>query len=88
MQLTPTGNFKRNLKRLSVSDAEDTIAALELFMTSPHAKSLNFEKVRSRKGYHTIRANYAIRVLLRETAPQQFNIVAVGNHDYIYESFF
>lgn len=88
MELIQTGKFRRSLKRLSSSDAEDTIAALELFMTSPHAKSLNFEKVRSRKAYHTIRANYGIRILLRETAPQAFEIVAVGNHDYIYESFF
>ena len=88
MQVTPTGKFRRSLKRLSASDAEDTIAALELFMREPHAKPLNFEKVRSRKGYHTIRANYAIRILLREVGPQQFEIVAVGNHDYIYENFF
>jgi hypothetical protein len=88
MQLTPTGKFRRDLKRLSASDAEDVITALELFMTSPQAKPLNFEKVRSRKGYHTIRANYSIRILLKESGARSFDIVAVGNHDYIYESFF
>jgi hypothetical protein len=88
MRLTPTGNFRRNLKRLSSDDAEDVIAALERFMTAPDAKSLNFERVKSRKNYDTIRANYAVRILLKQTDAQAFDIVAVGNHDYIYESFF
>ena len=47
-----------------------------------------FRAGKSRKGYHTIRANYAIRILLRDNGPQSFEIVAVGNHDYIYEVFF
>jgi hypothetical protein len=88
MQVTPTGAFLRSLKRLSKSDAEDTASALELFLVTPDAKSLNFERVKSRKGYFTIRSNYSIRILLRETAPQAFEIVAVGNHDYIYQRFF
>lgn len=88
MRVTPTGAFLRSLKRLSKSDAEDTTSALEVFLATPHAKSLNFERVKSRKGYFTIRSNYSIRILLRETAPQEFEIVAVGNHDYIYERFF
>jgi hypothetical protein len=88
MQLTPTGAFLRSFKRLSKADAEDTTSALEIFLVDPHAKALNFERVKSRKGYFTIRSNYAIRILLRQTAPQAFDIVAVGNHDYIYERFF
>jgi hypothetical protein len=88
VQITPTGKFRRNLKRLSASDADDVIVALELFLLSPNAKPLNFERVRSRKDYHTIRANYPIRILLREIGPQHFEVVAVGNHDYIYASFF
>lgn len=88
MRVTPTGSFLRSLKRLSKADADDTIAALERFVVDPHAKSLNFERVKSKKGYFTIRSNYSIRILLRETAPQTFDVVIVGNHDYIYERFF
>ncbi|MDB5579161.1 MAG: hypothetical protein JWR80_4337 [Bradyrhizobium sp.] len=88
MRVTPTGAFLRSLERLSIANAEDTAAALELFVANPQAKSLNFERVRSRKGYFTIRSNYSIRILLRQTGTQEFEAVAVGNHDYIYESFF
>jgi hypothetical protein len=88
MQVTPTGAFLRSLKRLSKSDAEDTASASELFVVTPDAKSLNFERVKSRKGYFTIRSNYSFRILLIQTAPQAFEIGAVGNHDYIYERFF
>jgi hypothetical protein len=88
MQVTPTGAFLRSHKKLSVSDAEDTTSALELFLTNPQAKSLNFEKVKSRKGYFTIRANFSTRVLLREITSQHYEVAAVGNHDYIYENYF
>jgi hypothetical protein len=88
MQVTPTRAFLRSLKRLSTSDAEDTASALELFVKNPDTKSLNFERVRSRKGYFTIRSNYSIRILLKQTNHQEFEIVAVGNHDYIYERHF
>lgn len=88
MQVTPTGAFLRALKRLSKADAEDTASALELFLLNPSAKRLNFERVKSRKGYFTIRSNYSVRILLKETKPQEFEIVAVGNHDYIYARYF
>lgn len=88
MQVTPTGPFLRSLKRLSKADAEDTILALELFLSNPKAKPLNFERVKNRRGYFTIRSNYSVRILLRETDRSQFDVVAVGNHDYIYSAYF
>lgn len=88
MQVTPTGAFLRSLRNLSSRDAEDTAAALVMFVKNPKAKSLNFEKVKSRKGYFTIRSNYSVRILLRYAGPEHFQAVAVGNHDYIYESYF
>ncbi|MEA2925542.1 MAG: hypothetical protein QOD25_2664 [Alphaproteobacteria bacterium] len=88
MQVTPTGAFLRGLRKLSSSDAADTEAALIMFVKSPRAPSLNFEKVKSRKGYFTIRSNYSVRILLRYAGPEHFEAVAVGNHDYIYESYF
>jgi hypothetical protein len=88
MQVTFTGLFKKRLKRLSQSDAEDTIQAIGTFIDTPNAKSLNFEKLRNRQGYFTIRSNYKVRILLRQTAADAFDVVAVGSHDYVYEQFF
>lgn len=88
MQVTPTGAFLRSLKRLSKTDAEDCISAIALFIEQPQAKSLNFERVKSRLGYFTIRANYSVRILLKATAPDCYDIVVVGNHDYVYVRYF
>lgn len=84
MRLTLTGSFKRSLKRLSSDNLEDTLAALKLFQVTPDHPALNFEKLRNTAGYFTIRSNYSIRVLLRRTAADEYDVVAVGNHDYIY----
>lgn len=83
-----TGPFKRDLKRLAKPDAECVIAALQTFMNNPSAKELNFECVISRVGYFSIRATYKVRILLKKQGADCYEIVAVGNHDYIYASYF
>jgi hypothetical protein len=88
MRVTPTGTFLRSLKKLSAKHQDHVSAALETFLANPQAKRLNFEKVKSRKGYFTIRANYSIRILLRYVEREHYEVAAVGNHDYIYESYF
>jgi hypothetical protein len=88
VELTPTGAFRRSLKRLSASDVEDTLSALKRFQANLDDRSLNFEKVRNAQGYFTIRSNLSIRILLKRTAPERYDIVIVGNHDYVYERFF
>lgn len=88
MKVTPTRQFLRDLKRLSPEAREAVIAAVELFVRAPQTRSLNFERVRSREPYRTIRANLSLRVLLRETGKNEFEAVCTGNHDYIYRSFF
>lgn len=88
MRVVTTKPFTRDLKKLARSDAEAVIDALALFMREPQAKSLNFEKVTSRVGYFTVRGTYAIRVLLYQQERDLFDAVAVGNHDYIYASYF
>jgi len=80
--------FGRDLRRLSKSDSVDAIVALELFLENPKARELNFERVRSKDGYFTIRANYSSRILLRRLALDHYEAVAVGNHDYVYASYF
>jgi hypothetical protein len=88
MKVTPTKAFVRDLKRLSSLDAEAAISALQMFVDTPSLPRLNFEKVKHRSGYFTIRASYSVRILMSETAPKEFDAVAIGNHDYIYASYF
>lgn len=88
MQVRPTSGFRRDLKNVSRQEAEAVVDALGMFMQDPKAKPLNFEPVKSRRGYFTIRASYKTRVLLSQQADGAFDVVAVGNHDYIYVSYF
>ncbi len=88
MQIKLTKAFQRNHKRLSKKHKEDTTQALELFIDDTNNRRLNFEAVKSRIGYFTIRANYSLRILLKETADDSFDVVAVGNHDFIYARYF
>lgn len=86
--VTPTGAFRRDLKRLSNEDADATIRALSLFIEQPTATKLNFELVKHRRGFHSIRATYSTRILLRKKSGIEYDAVAVGNHDYVYGSYF
>jgi mRNA-degrading endonuclease RelE of RelBE toxin-antitoxin system len=88
MKLTPTKPFLRDLKKLAKTDAKAVSEAMGLFMKNPQAKILNFEKVTSRTGYFTIRGTYSIRVLMQHNGKEAYDAVAVGNHDYIYVSYF
>lgn len=88
MQVTPTRGFLRDLKKLSSHDVDAVASALDVFMRDHKANALNFEPVKSRKGYFTIRAGIKTRVLLLRQAENAFDAVAVGNHDYIYASYF
>lgn len=88
MQISLTGAFKRNFKKLSKQDQERTIQALEMFVTDHKTPILNFEPVISRSGYFTIRSTYSVRVLLLKMTDTGFDVVAVGNHDYIYAAYF
>lgn len=86
--VTVTGPFKRDLKRLAKQDGESVITALQTFIETPDAKDLNFEAVVSRAGYFSIRATYKVRVLLKRVGGDCYDAVAVGNHDYVYASYF
>lgn len=88
MKVNLTRSFERDLRRISAQDRTSVIEAIGKFVRSPSSKGLNFETVRSRRGYHSIRATLSVRILLLETGKQEYDVVAVGNHDYIYRSFF
>ncbi|CUX41828.1 hypothetical protein AGR7C_Lc100175 [Agrobacterium deltaense Zutra 3/1] len=88
MNIRTTKPFLRDLKRLSKSDANAVAEALGLFVRSPQVRALNFERVTSRAGYFTIRGSYSIRILMLQVGRESYDVIAVGNHDYIYASYF
>jgi hypothetical protein len=89
LKVVVTKAFKRDLKRIGRgSRQDDAISSIQLFMENPQLPQLNFESVKSRKDYYSIRANYRDRILLRAVKQGEYDAVAIGNHDYIYKSYF
>lgn len=88
MKVEVTRRFEKDLKRLLKSDAAQAVDSLKLFIDHPTDPSLNFERVINRTGYFSIRATFKIRILLHLTAVDEYDAVAIGNHDYIYKSYF
>jgi hypothetical protein len=83
--------FVRDLKKLGTQQRKIAVRdALVLFAKNPGHTSLNFERVLSRKGYHTIRASIGDRILLLkgEEGGGNYTAVAIGDHDYIYRGYF
>jgi len=83
-----TNAFRRDLKGLSEEDKGAVIKALKAFIGDPRSHGLNFEKVTGQKGYATIRATLGVRILMRQITKSRFDVVAIGNHDFIYRSYF
>jgi mRNA-degrading endonuclease RelE of RelBE toxin-antitoxin system len=81
-------SFGKHAKKLSIARREAVAAAVKSFAANPETPGLNFEAVTGRKGYYTIRSGIGDRVLLRKTGPQAYDLVAVGNHDLIYRTYF
>jgi hypothetical protein len=90
VRVVVTKAFLRDLKRLGKGSSrqDDAITSIEQFMKNPGLPKLNFESVKSRKGYHSIRSSHHDRILLRIVKPDEYEAVAIGNHDYIYQSYF
>jgi hypothetical protein len=90
--VVPSKAFLRDLKKLNPKHrATAARDALVLFVKNPGHTSLNFERVLSRKGYHTIRASIGDRILLLkddDAGGGKYTAVAIGDHDYIYKAYF
>jgi hypothetical protein len=82
--------FVRDLKRLGSKQRQNAARdAIVKFAGNPHHSGLNFERVLSRPGFHTIRATLGDRILLlKAEARDDYTAVAVGDHDYIYRAYF
>jgi hypothetical protein len=90
VSVTPTKAFIKYLKRLgNQKKADAAIKRLRLFAENPGARELNFESVKTKRGYFSIRVDYHSRILLREIeAGKSYEAVAVGNHDVVYDNYF
>jgi hypothetical protein len=88
IRLVAAKSFKRDLKKIRDKRRRDSAQeALLAFRENPKSRGLNFESIRGKPEYYTIRSNYHDRVLLRQVSRSEYEVVAVGNHDYIYDSF-
>lgn len=88
-KVAPTDAFVRDVKRLKdpvrKKKAND---ALVLFIQNKRHSGLNFERVKSKSEYFTIRCDRSDRILLLKLSEDNYQAVAVGNHDYIYHGYF
>jgi len=63
--------------------AERIELALVRFQADIHHPGLNFEKV-THRDYCTIRATVGLRIALRSSGPDTFDVIDIGGHDEIY----
>ena len=75
--------YERALDRLPKAIRQRSNAALLKFLENPRSPGLNFEKLRDRADYYSIRVNLQYRILLRLEADREgelFAVVDVGTH--------
>jgi hypothetical protein len=86
IRLVAAKSFERDIKKIRDRHRRDSAqAALITFCENPKSRGLNFESIKGKSGYYTIRANYHDRILLRQINRSEYEMVAVRNHDYIYK---
>jgi len=80
--------YQRGRRRLDAQDRNRADLALERFVVNPLNPILRFEALKGGlAGYHSIRASYSVRILLRREVDETgelFAAVDVGNHDAVY----
>jgi hypothetical protein len=85
--IDPSKRFEKALKKLDKQSTQHAIEALTNFVSDPKHPGLNFEKVQGKPGQFTIRTNGGNRICLSRTGRQQYVVVDVGTHDYIYKKY-
>jgi mRNA-degrading endonuclease RelE of RelBE toxin-antitoxin system len=81
--LEPSQRFLRTVSKLSPDKRAAVTKALKQFAANPWHPSLNFEKVKS-TDMCTIRVDRGWRILLKKTDTARYELIEVGEHDYIY----
>lgn len=89
VRIIPTKAYIRDLKRLASDDRQKSAKdAVVLCQKNHKHHELRFEALKHRSGHYTIRSTYSDRVLLKKVGDGIYEAVAVGNHDYIYGTYF
>jgi hypothetical protein len=82
MSVIPTPRFTEALRSLDSKKAKAARVALKKFLATPFLRGLNFERLGGTENY-TIRADRGFRICMRKVSSCTYELVDVGNHDYI-----
>jgi hypothetical protein len=87
VRIKPSRSFIKSLAKLGEPLGSRTRKALARFQTAPRSPGLNFEAVKNRKRYFTIRVNRNFRIVLRQEEDENgpyFLLIEVAPHDDAY----
>ncbi len=85
--LRPTKRFEKSFTRLEERLKVRTRKSIEQFLANPRHPHLHFEKLKTARGFHTIRVDENFRVVLRDAGKGVYDIVDVGSHRDIDKGF-
>lgn len=87
IRLKPSARFRKSRAKLGEPLASRIDRALQKFFTHPESPGLNFEAVKNRAGFFTIRVDRNFRILLKAEKDEDgpyFLVADVGNHQQTY----
>jgi mRNA-degrading endonuclease YafQ of YafQ-DinJ toxin-antitoxin module len=88
-RLVPTPRFIKLLSALSRREpdrAERLRAVLKRLEAEPRHPALHFEKLGG-SAYRSVRVTIGDRLILRQIAPDTFELIDVGDHDRMYHRY-
>jgi hypothetical protein len=89
VRVIPTNAYIRDLKRLANADRQKSAKdAVVLCQQNHKDQRLRFEALKHRSGFFSIRSTYNDRILLKKVEDGIYEAVAIGNHDFIYGTYF
>lgn len=83
----PSDRFRKSLGKLGEPLATRARKALKKFHDAPKSPGLNFEAVKNRSGYFTIRVERNFRIMLKAETDKEgpyFLLVDIADHDDTY----
>lgn len=87
IRLKPSEQFLKSLAKLGEPIASRAENAIRKFYAAPKSPGLNFEAIKGRSGFFTIRVNRNFRILLKteEDSEGSYYLLAdIGSHDDTY----
>jgi hypothetical protein len=87
IRLKPSDQFLKSRGKIGEPIASRAETAISKFYAAPTSPGLNFEAVKGRPGFFTIRVNRNFRILLKEEEDNEgpyYLLADIGSHDDIY----